>query len=1004
MGRAWPPVHIAPALLLALTGVAAPPASAQNQGLVVRDGTLGSAPAGVVAPGPDDLGQAADYLIRADLGEQHGRNLFHSFLRFSIGSGERATFTDQGAPNPGAIENVISRVTGPFVSEIGGTLHSTIPGADVWLLNPNGVVFGEGAQLDVPGSFHAGTGDYVGFEGGLERFYGDPSRPSVLATAAPAAFGFLPETNHPASLAVDRSRLEVPEGETLELVSGDLSITGGELLAPGGHVGLEAQGEVALSQSLVDVGREGDTPGSISLRGGQIVVQEGSQILAENTSPVAPPEPHQDEPGPGRIEIAAGESVLVDDGLLSVSTHGAGNAGTIRIAGLGPDHPQPDVTFRNGPGYANPSGVNSTPEESARGARAETAPLHEGEISSGRGGRIVIDAGALTVTNGVALSALAVGPGATGDAGHIAISASSMELSDRSFIGASGWRSPGDGGTVVITLRGGGLTLDGEARDHRTPYAWLFTQSDFGNPGTIEIRGGPVDVRRNGLIFSGGGGPGPVGGAIRIGTAGEPVASVTISDGGAIDVHTHGEGNAGTVEVHAGSVVIGGGGRINAATRGRGNAGTVEVHAGSVVIGGGGRINAETRGSGTPDEKAGDAGDIKLVVDSLEIQTGGAITTSSIFGGVYGGDAGDIDVTASGWISMTNVGGDRFDLNGVLAGTTSLSGIFSATVGSGGAGGSIRLAAPEITVTEGAIVASSTIGGGVGGTVELSGDRIRIANGGFLDTTTAPLTLPVFAPGGPAGDVTLDATQWIEVGGTNEDGPSLVASRSLVGQPGVPGGTHLGDAGEVTLKAPSIRLFDGGWVTTNADQANGGDITIHAQKLVHLDAGLITSSVNGETGGNITIDPTFVILENRSRIEATASGIEGRGGRIRIATESFFQFPGSRVSAEAARPEFSGTVEVHSPDVDLAGTLTPLPSTFLDAALLMRERCAARRSGERAGSFSVRGSGGIASEPDGWLRAPVLLEPPATPSAAAPGPSALVASLPGPLLGHGNCP
>jgi hypothetical protein len=70
----------------------------------------------------------------------------------------------------------------------------------------------------------------------------------------------------------------------------------------------------------------------------------------------------------------------------------------------------------------------------------------------------------------------------------------------------------------------------------------------------------------------------------------------------------------------------------------------------------------------------------------------------------------------------------------------------------------------------------------------------------------------------------------------------------------------------------------------------------------------------------------------------------------------------------------------------------------------MRQRCAARRSGERAGSFSVRGSGGIASEPDGWLRAPVLLEPPATPSAAAPGPSALVASLPGPLLGHGNCP
>src|SRR5262245_37132307 len=94
VGRVSPPAQIAPALLLTLAGLAtAPAASGQNQGLVVRDGTLGSEPGGIVAPGPDDLGQA-DYLIRADLGEQRGGNLFHSFLRFSIGSGERATFTD----------------------------------------------------------------------------------------------------------------------------------------------------------------------------------------------------------------------------------------------------------------------------------------------------------------------------------------------------------------------------------------------------------------------------------------------------------------------------------------------------------------------------------------------------------------------------------------------------------------------------------------------------------------------------------------------------------------------------------------------------------------------------------------------------------------------------------------------------------------------------------------------------------------------------------------------
>jgi large exoprotein involved in heme utilization and adhesion len=255
--------------------------------------------------------------------------------------------------------------------------------------------------------------------------------------------------------------------------------------------------------------------------------------------------------------------------------------------------------------------------------------------------------------------------------------------------------------------------------------------------------------------------------------------------------------------------------------------------------------------------------------------------------------------------------------------------------------------------------------------------------------------------------VTLDATQWIEVGGADAYGdPSLVASRSLVPDPDLTL-TGLGDAGDVTLRAQSIRLFDGGSVTTIANQANGGDINLQAQKLVHLDAGVITSSVNGRTGevttgGNITIDPVFVILENGSRIEATA--VTGRGGAIRITADNFFAFPRSVVSAKSGNQQLSGTVEIHSPDVDLAGTLTPLPSAFLDATSLMRERCAARRNGEREGSFSVRGPGGIPSEPDGWLRAPVVLDAPATPTAAVPEPPALVAGFPGPLLAQGACP
>ncbi len=116
------------------------------QAQVTLDGTLG--PAGAL-PGPN-------YAITADLGRQVGGNLFHSFGQFSINTGESATFS-----GPNSVSNIIGRVTGGNVSFIDGALRSTIPGANLYLLNPAGVLFGEHAQLDVLGSVHVSTGVWV---------------------------------------------------------------------------------------------------------------------------------------------------------------------------------------------------------------------------------------------------------------------------------------------------------------------------------------------------------------------------------------------------------------------------------------------------------------------------------------------------------------------------------------------------------------------------------------------------------------------------------------------------------------------------------------------------------------------------------------------------------------------------------------------------------------------------------------------------------------------------
>ncbi|NTV35022.1 MAG: filamentous hemagglutinin N-terminal domain-containing protein, partial [Deltaproteobacteria bacterium] len=180
---------------------------------VVTDGSLGGAK-GPVTPVSLPNGKI-DIPITESLGKRAGQNLFHSFSSFNIGGGDSATFAGSSG-----IRNVVSRVTGGSSSTIDGTLRSTIQGANLYFLNPWGVVFGPNASLDVKGSFHVSTADYLRFEDEL-RFYSTPGAADrVLSAASPAAFGFLSPT--PAPVYAVNSFLNVPDAETLSIVGGDI--------------------------------------------------------------------------------------------------------------------------------------------------------------------------------------------------------------------------------------------------------------------------------------------------------------------------------------------------------------------------------------------------------------------------------------------------------------------------------------------------------------------------------------------------------------------------------------------------------------------------------------------------------------------------------------------------------------------------------------------------------------------------------------------------------------
>ncbi len=130
---------------------------------VVLDGSLG--PIGSL--------EGPNFSIDAELGQQVGSNLFHSFEKFNINFNEFASFS-----GPETIQNVISRVTGGEGSYIDGGLYSSMPNADMYFINPAGIMFGPNAWLDVQGSFHASTADYLrlGKDGRFDATYPERSQ------------------------------------------------------------------------------------------------------------------------------------------------------------------------------------------------------------------------------------------------------------------------------------------------------------------------------------------------------------------------------------------------------------------------------------------------------------------------------------------------------------------------------------------------------------------------------------------------------------------------------------------------------------------------------------------------------------------------------------------------------------------------------------------------------------------------------------------------------------
>ncbi len=867
---------------------------------VVLDGTLGAAGA---LSGPN-------FLIEAKLGQQMGGNLFHSFERFNLNHPESATFT-----GPASINNVISRVTGGKASYINGLLRSQIPNANMYFMNPAGVMFGPNATIDVPASLYVSSADYLKL-GDTGRFDASAPNNSLLTVAPPSAFGFL--NSSPASISVEGSQLELKNEEkfarrlageeippdTFALVGGDLTLTDSQLLTYGNDahfISVASAGEAPINpkyftdnrftaygtlsitdthaaseRSFGNIDVSGPGGGAVFIRAGRFFMDKG-WLFADTWG---------DKPGRG-ITIHANESIALKNISLITTqvyaneeffTEATGAGGHIALT-------TGDLSLTGGSQIVGTS-------ESVGTAGNITLSAQNNFLISGRG---------LTVDGKELFSSVLSDSTSSGNAGEIVISADHLTMDEGAEVRASKQDGTGDAGSISLKVRA--LEILGSAQVTVGVGNKDMLKGAGGKAGTLNVDAsetvlinGENDGKNSGLfcnVFALKG----QGGTINVNAP-----AVTIEKGGRIEAATEFDGNAGQIVLNVDTLTLKEGGVINTGTsQGSGLGGRVEIVANQAILirGTGATIMSNTGGSGS-------GGAIEVSAPIVRIETNGSIEAVTGFDGKN-------DTNGSGTGGYLKIQADQLQL-------TEKGHITTSSFGEGDAGRIELVLGETLQMQGGAYIESSTTGNGQGGNIDI------VANKAVLISSEA-LIAASSKGAGKAGNVNLQAFQL-----------QLTQGAISVSSAG------SGDAGNIVLiLGETLQMRESSSLKTEASHADGGNIEITAPSYLYLINSKITTSVgDGEgKGGNMTIKPEFIVLDG-SQILAQAYG--GPGGNINITTTGIYNFTGEpieQVINASSKYGVDGEVKVDSPDSDVSSKLV-LPAKYVGAEEGLQSRCSAR--------------------------------------------------------------
>ena len=884
---------------------------------------------------PSTSGGKTTYTITGGTARNSGRYLFHSFQAFSLLQNEIGYFNN--APQ---IQTIFGRVTGGNQSNIDGLIKANGT-ANLFLINPKGIVFGPNARIDLGGAFKASTAKALDFNGQLFSAVNPQDAPLLTSDIVPGLqYGSsLATLKNEAVLVVKDGQEILLAGGPLDTVtssgtltanrgsitlsSGTTKVSGGSIQADGGNITISGSDSAHISSATISTlsttTGSSSTPGSIAVTGGDIKIgsANGRTILRAGNAKALSSD-----------ETSAANLTLLDSAIRLTS--GAGKA--IVLFSGNTSNNGTTIIRTASPASANPSDPNAV------SLNASINGSTPGRILVG--GTLAGTPGTPTVTSQT--STIGAGTKLTADGGRIDV------LSTKSSTSAGTLQA--DRGNITINgtqrsgITGGELTANSGTIRILGVNGSNLKDSEYGGPGSININTASLNIN-GGFISTSTNQQGRSAGAITIkasdsvviindGIINSQVSSKGVGDGGAIAIatpvlnlfnkgtistNTFGNGDAGTIQITAANLLISGNSSnisSQVGTGGRGNSGGVAINGDSLIIRYGGSISSSTNGHG-------DAGAIAIKESNSVIIAANSSIMSTVANSANGNagvvtiDTSELTIGKNGEIlASTNGKGNAGAIAINVANDIAIDGgRINTKVGTNGIGnaGKIDIKASSLTITNGASIAASSLGEGDAGKIAITvSDNVALKGTNLNNESSGINTRVAAGAKGAGGDIEINTNTL-----TIEDGGKIIASTGGEGNAGI---IKLNALGQVIISGIALlkndNLIAGGMLNFSTAQGKAGDIILQVGNLAIDQGAEINAQTSGSgNGGVISINGQGNLkLAGGSRITARSNNGTGRAGDISINVNGLTLSDTSEIKADGGNYGQAGTININLRD------------------------------------------------------------------------------------------